>query len=68
MAKMVTRYIAEGGEEFETLTEAEAYEEMQSLATALGQFTEHFPEDGYDAEAAAKWLLENYTMERKTNG
>lgn len=64
MAKELVQYLAEDGKTFATLEEAEWHERICELAEELGQFTEYFPEDGYDSEAAAKWLLSNYRLER----
>lgn len=67
MATEKVVYLSDDGTQHETREAAEHHDRRTNLALALGVFTEHFPEDGYDSEAAAAWLLKTYTMERKEN-
>lgn len=65
MVKEVTRYETEDGKAFDTFEEAISHERVQTLTNLLEQFEGRYAEDSFDTEAAAKWLLENYSMERK---
>lgn len=63
MAKQIVRFETTDGTQFETMAEAITYERAQALTAELDKF--HEDDGGFNTEAAAKWLLENYKLERK---